>query len=630
MDLLAETVGRIRPLDQAAMRAASARLSEAWPQAEKWGVLRNLIVKYAGVKGSKHLLPPTGCTVIACADHGVARQGVSAYPPETTRQMIQNYLIHRGAVANAMSNFAGTHLYVVDMGVDADLQDLPGLIDAKIARGTGDISEGPAMTREQALRAIETGICLAERCNERTAARCLLPGEMGIGNTTSSAAMAAVLCGLTPEQAAGRGSNISDERLAHKIDILARALAVNPVDPEDPIDVLAKLGGFEFACMVGLILGGAASNMLILLDGFNSSVAALLAVMLCPAVKPYLVPSQLSGEQAHGAVLEKLGLQPLMQMDFRLGEACGSSLVFDMLVLGVTCYAVITTSQRDDEDLDATFTIEHMPAKEPKNMDRKFNRILTFIQDLDEKSMAACKAHLDELSKPVGSMGCLEQIAVELAGILGEERPETNMRPYLIVIARDPVSDAQKRFLRAYGMHRGVSITLANLRPHAAALAAFAYGLDLADDCCFDAPVCSVALARDISQELRELLLHEDGSLRYEADEFLRVLPESLQPEVSVVIGVLAMAAYSDTLVVLDDEAVEILARYTEKLIPAVRPFFLHVQPAMLQLGIHVPGGLVAMLGMRLVSASLHILNDMKSFDEVKVAKPLDRPSVLM
>jgi len=620
MGLLAETIAQVGPLDAAAQREAAGRLWEACPQAAQLGALRQLLRSYIGAAGSADPLPPRACTLIACADHGVARQQVSAYPQATTGQMVRNYLLHRGAAANALADFAGSELLVVDMGMAEEL-DVPGLIDRHVARGTQDMTAGPAMTRAQAVQAIETGIKLAQTC-AADGVTCLLPGEMGIGNTTASAAMAAVLCGLTPTEAAGRGSNISDARLQHKIAVIAQALAVNQPEASDAVDVLAKVGGFEFGCLTGLMLGGAANGVLTILDGFNCGVAALLATALCPAVRAYLLPSQLSREPAHAAVLRKLGLQPLLQMDFSLGEACGSSLVLDFLQAAINIYTNLTLPRDEVVELGDNVTFERMAEETPVVTDRTFGFYLATMPALDQKSLAACRERLDNLTKPVGSLGCLEQIATELAGILFEERPEKDLPRSLLVFTPGELAQGQVRLLDALADYAGAEVTLGQLRERQTATAAFEFGRQVAEEVGFEDSLLGIALARSHGQELRELLLKDDGSLRYVPEEFLRQVPAPLQVEVGAVIGALIAAAHNSCLVVLDDEAVEIIARYMEALCPALRPYMLHVQPAMLHMGIELSGGVVAALGLRVVEAALCILNDMKEFAEVSVNTP--------
>jgi nicotinate-nucleotide--dimethylbenzimidazole phosphoribosyltransferase len=244
--------------------------------------------------------------------------------------MTRNYLVSRGAGANALANFCGADLVVVDMGVAGELSDVPGLRHRKVALGTADFTQGPAMTREQAVQAVETGIEVV-REQAGKGYRCFSIGEMGIGNTTASAAIAAAFTGITPEQATGRGTGISDSRLAVKVAAVRRALAINRPDPADGLDVLAKVGGFEIGGLAGVILGAAANRCLVVIDGFNAGASALIAYALAPAAREFLLASHLSAEPAHIKMLEHLGLEAYIDMGLRLGEATGASLAMSLL-----------------------------------------------------------------------------------------------------------------------------------------------------------------------------------------------------------------------------------------------------------------------------------------------------------
>ena len=221
------------------------------------------------------------CTFIFCADHGVAKENVSAYPQATTAGMVKNYLVDAGAAANAFAKFAYSELYVVDVGVDADISNLPGLVDRKISRGTKNIAEGPAMTIDDAMKSVRVGKKLAEEAI-KAGCNCFLIGEMGIGNTTVAAAMTAAYLGMKPEKVTGRGTNIDDEKLLHKIEIVRRALEINKPNPKSLLDVLTKVGGYEFGAMAGVIIAAYHHDCVVVLDGFNSAVAALVAEEILP------------------------------------------------------------------------------------------------------------------------------------------------------------------------------------------------------------------------------------------------------------------------------------------------------------------------------------------------------------
>lgn len=334
MELLRDTLAAVRPLDAAAMAAVQARLDSLTKPPGSLGRLEDMVRQYAGVTGETRPTVPKKCMVLTAADHGVAAQGVSAYPVETTVHMTRNYLLSKGAGANALAKFCGADMTVVDMGVAGDLSDVPGLWHRKIAPGTADFTRGPAMTRDQAVRALEIGIEVAvTRAAEGY--RCFSLGEMGIGNTTASAAIVAAFARLSPEQATGRGTGISDSRLAVKVEAVRRALAVNRPDPGDGLDVLAKVGGFEIGGLAGVILGAAARRCLVVIDGFNASAAALIATSLAPGARDYLLASHLSAEPAHTKMLGLLGLEAYIDMGLRLGEATGASLAMNLLDVSI-------------------------------------------------------------------------------------------------------------------------------------------------------------------------------------------------------------------------------------------------------------------------------------------------------
>ena len=242
---------------------------------EDLGQLAPLFLRWLDISGTMDPKPPRKAVVICCADHGVAAEGVSAYPQETTLEMVRNYTVRQGGAANAFAAYAGAHLLIDDMGIAADTGDLPGLFLTRIASGTRNMAEGPAITREQATDSIKVGLLIAKSLAEQ-GFDWFLPGEMGIANTTASAAIAAVCCRKSPEEVTGRGTNISDARLQKKVEVVRRTLQVNRPDPDDAIDILAKVGGFEFGCMAGLILGAALHRKLVILDGANCGAAALL------------------------------------------------------------------------------------------------------------------------------------------------------------------------------------------------------------------------------------------------------------------------------------------------------------------------------------------------------------------
>ena len=330
MSLLQETLAKIVRPDKAAMAVVQDQLNSIATPNRSLGCLADMVRQYAGIIRQSQLAVPRNCMVITAADHGVARLGISAYPIETTKHMTINYLVSKGASANAFANFCGAEMVVVDMGVAGDLSAIPGLWHRKIAYGTKDFTKGPAMTRNQALQAIETGIAIV---NDRVKLgyNCFSLGEMGIGNTTASAAIVAAFTGLRPEQVTGRGTGISDSRLKVKIDVVRCALAVNKPNAADGIDVLAKVGGFELGALAGVVLGCAANHCAVILDGLNTTAAALIAQAIHPVSKEYMFASHLSAEPAHVIALGLLNLKACVTMGVGLGEAIGASVVVDIL-----------------------------------------------------------------------------------------------------------------------------------------------------------------------------------------------------------------------------------------------------------------------------------------------------------
>ena len=258
------------------------------------------------------------------ADHGVVAEGVSAYPQIVTAQMVENFL-RGGAAVNVLARQAEARVVVADFGVANPIPGSPGLHSCPIAPGTANLARGPAMTRAQALQALETGARLAEQALD-AGADLLATGEMGIGNTTAASAIAAAITGAGPERVTGRGTGVDDATLARKVDVVRRALAVNAPDGRDGLDVLAKVGGFEIAGLVGVILAGAARRVPVVLDGFISGAAALVAVTLAPDARHALFASHRSAEPGHAVMLEHLGLTPYLDLALRLGEGTGAAL----------------------------------------------------------------------------------------------------------------------------------------------------------------------------------------------------------------------------------------------------------------------------------------------------------------
>jgi len=322
--MLENIITKIQGLDEVVMTAARARQDTLTKPPGSLGRLEELSIQLAGITGKEIPSIKNKVIITMAGDHGVVAEGVSAFPQEVTPQMVLNFL-HGGAAINVLARHVGARITIVDMGVAADMQPHPLLLDMKIAHGTANLTKGPAMTREQAEQAILAGVEVIEAEIEK-GLDIVGTGDMGIGNTTPSAAIAAALTGIEPAKLAGRGTGIDDEGLKRKIDAIERALAVNQPDPKDGLDVLTKVGGFEIAGLVGVILGAAANRKPVMVDGFISTAAAMIAVTIAPAVRPYLISAHRSQEYGHAQMVEWLGLKPLVDFDLRLGEGTGAAL----------------------------------------------------------------------------------------------------------------------------------------------------------------------------------------------------------------------------------------------------------------------------------------------------------------
>lgn len=331
MNLLQETMAVIQPQDQDFRRKAKDRLDRLTMPHWALGRLLDLALDLAGMTGSLQPAVERRLIVTMAGDHGVANEGVSAFPQEVTGQMVAN-IAAGGAGINALARVAGARVQVVDMGAACDLSDLVDdgrILSKRIAPGTANIANGAAMSREQAIRSLEAGIEIAHTFAAGTDLFGI--GEMGIANTTPSSAIVAVLTGTTVEQATGCGTGIDNQRRKHKVAVIERALQVNSPDPGNGLDVLAKLGGFEIGGLAGLILGAAALRKPVVIDGFISTAAALVAQSLAPSATDYMIAAHHSIEQGHRLALAKLGKQPLLDLDFRLGEGTGAALAMNLV-----------------------------------------------------------------------------------------------------------------------------------------------------------------------------------------------------------------------------------------------------------------------------------------------------------
>jgi nicotinate-nucleotide--dimethylbenzimidazole phosphoribosyltransferase len=327
--MLQKLLAQIQPLDQNAMEAARARQDDLTKPRGSLGQLEAISIRMAGITGNPTPSVENKVVTTMAGDHGVVAEGVSAYPSEVTPQMVYNFLAG-GAAINVLSEHVGARVVIVDMGVATDFGSHPDLIDKKIASGTGNIAQGPAMTREEALEAIESGIAIAEAELEK-GLDILATGDMGIGNTTPSAAIAAAMTGRAPREIVGRGTGVDDEGLERKINAVQRALDVNQPDADDAIDMLAKVGGFEIGGLTGAILAAVAHRKPVVVDGFISTAAAMLAVKLAPQVREYLFSAHRSQETGHQIMLEWLELEPMLDLGLRLGEGTGAVLAISLV-----------------------------------------------------------------------------------------------------------------------------------------------------------------------------------------------------------------------------------------------------------------------------------------------------------
>jgi len=324
LTLIQETISSIRPLDSEAMAAAQARQNSLTKPAGSLGRLESLSVQLAGI--FRNPLPEINqkAVITMAGDHGVVASGVSAFPQEVTPQMVFNFL-NGGAAINVLARHIGARISVVDMGVAYDFEPHPNLRIEKIAPGTQNIFSGPAMSAGQAAAAVAAGIRVVSA--EIDAGLDIVgTGDMGIGNTTPSATVAAAFTGEDPASIVGRGTGVDDAGLQRKIEVVRTALQVNQPDPEDGLDVLARVGGFEIGGLAGVILGAAARGKAVMIDGFISTAAAMIAAALAPQVRDYLIAAHHSQEFGHSLMLEWLGLEPLVNLDFRLGEGTGAAI----------------------------------------------------------------------------------------------------------------------------------------------------------------------------------------------------------------------------------------------------------------------------------------------------------------
>ena len=341
MDVLSNTVSNIAEINEELYAVAQKRLNNLTKPPGSLGRLEEFARRLVAITENKSPMLDKKVIFTFAGDHGVTEEGVSAYPKEVTQQMVLNF-IRGGAGINVLARHAGSEVVVVDIGVDYDFKELEGLMQMKVVRGTRNFVKGPAMTKEEAVKCIETGITLAEGYAIK-GYKIFGTGDMGIGNTTPSSAIAAVLTGKAVAAVTGKGTGISDAALMQKIKTIEKGIKVNAPDPKDAIDVLSKIGGAEIGGIAGLILGAAANRIPVVIDGLISTAGAMIAYTIEPKVKGYLFAAHNSVEVGHKAMLDAMGLQPILDLNLRLGEGTGAALAMLMIEAGLKIYREMAT-----------------------------------------------------------------------------------------------------------------------------------------------------------------------------------------------------------------------------------------------------------------------------------------------
>ncbi len=343
MSLLEGTISGIScQVDEDAMDAARERLANQARPAGSLGVMEDVSARLAGIRGSVNVCLENKQIVTCAGDHGVAEEGVSLFPSQVTPQMVYNF-VNDGASVNVIAGHAGAFVTAADIGVVHDFEsDLP-IFHKKVRHGTANFTREPAMTREEAVRSIEAGIEIVNELNGKKPLDLLGTGDMGIGNTTPSSAIIAAFSGIEVHRLTGRGTGIDDRALENKIRVIKKGLDLHRPDPKDPLDVLAKVGGLEIGGLAGLVLGAAAKKVPVICDGLISTAGALIACELAPAARTYLFASHQSVEIGHAYMHDRLGLRPLIDLGFRLGEGTGAAVCMGLLDLSTRILADIKT-----------------------------------------------------------------------------------------------------------------------------------------------------------------------------------------------------------------------------------------------------------------------------------------------
>jgi len=338
--LLSETIDKIEPLNDAAIMEAQKRLDSLTKPLGSLGRLEDIVKQLAGISGNVIPKADKKVVVIMCADNGVVDEGVAQSTRSVTAAVTRNFT--RGITGiNVLTKHAGAEILVVDIGVYEDIE-CEGVLNKKIRKGTWNIAKGPAMTRKEAVKAIETGIEIVQDLKGK-GVNILGTGEMGIGNTTTSSAVASVLTSADIDIMVGRGAGLSTEGLLKKINVVKKAIDINKPDPEDAIDVLSKVGGFDIAGLTGCFLGAAACRIPILIDGFISATAALAAIKIEPKTRDYILPSHGSAEPGMAKVMEAIGMEPYLNLRMRLGEGTGTAIAFHIIDAAIAAYTQMGT-----------------------------------------------------------------------------------------------------------------------------------------------------------------------------------------------------------------------------------------------------------------------------------------------
>ena len=354
MSKLEQTLSSIKPINPSFYEKAQKRLDNLTKPQGSLGRLEEFAARIVAIsENAKPMLNKKAIFTFA-GDHGVAEEGVSAFPKEVTPQMVLNFL-RGGAGINVLARHSNAEVVVIDIGVDYEFGNTDGLVHKKVIRGTKNIRKCPAMTQDETVKCLEVGIDLANEYAKK-GYHIFGTGEMGIANTTPSSAIAAVFSKRTVEEVTGRGTGISDDAFKNKVRVIEDAIKINKPNPKDPLDVLAKLGGAEIAGIAGIVLGAAANRIPVVIDGFISTAGALIACEIEPKVKEYIFAAHTSVERGHWIMLERMDLKPILNLNMRLGEGTGAALGMSMIEAGVKIYNEMATfgeagvSERNEDD----------------------------------------------------------------------------------------------------------------------------------------------------------------------------------------------------------------------------------------------------------------------------------------